>query len=182
MIRLCALSLIVAAHPAWAQDVPRFAETAAGVDHSFTGEWEFMVGGGVASFDCNGDALPDLALSGGTSLAALYVNQSAVGGDLRFERQDSGIEMDMVSGTYPIDIDSDGILLEEIHVLYVAMTRATHILILPPDVRATIQHVSCRMNPTSKKRARDDDYDDEDNQLECDNATEPQTPEPEFTK
>lgn len=109
MIRLCALSLIVAAHPAWAQDVPRFAETAAGVDHSFTGEWEFMVGGGVASFDCNGDALPDLALSGGTSLAALYVNQSAVGGDLRFERQDSGIEMDMVSGTYPIDIDSDGI-------------------------------------------------------------------------
>ena len=62
MIRLCALSLIVAAHPAWAQDVPRFAETAAGVDHSFTGEWEFMVGGGVASFDCNGDALPDLAL------------------------------------------------------------------------------------------------------------------------
>ena len=80
-----------------------------------------------------------------------------------------------------LDIDSDGILLEEIHVLYVAMTRATHILILPPDVRATIQHVSCRMNPTSKKRARDYD-DDEDNQLECDNATEPQTPEPELTK
>lgn len=109
MIRVIALALLAA--PAAAQTVPQFAEETAssGLTHSYTGEWEYMVGGGVASFDCNGDQRPDLALSGGAGLAALYINQSEAGGVLRFERADSGIEMDRVTGAYPIDIDNDGI-------------------------------------------------------------------------
>ena len=46
--------------------VPVFVEeTASGVDSSYDGGWEFMVGGGVATFDCSGDGLPDMLLSGG---------------------------------------------------------------------------------------------------------------------
>ncbi|MDO8883660.1 CRTAC1 family protein [Pseudotabrizicola sp.] len=109
MIR--ALVLILLAAPAAAQTVPQFVEetTPAGLEHSFAGEWEYMVGGGVAAFDCNGDTLPDLALAGGTAPAALFLNQSARGGALAFTAVVSGIEMEGVTGTYPIDIDSDGI-------------------------------------------------------------------------
>lgn len=106
-----ALTLVLSAAPAVAQDVPQFVEETApsGLVHQFTGEWEYMVGGGVAAFDCNGDALPDLALSGGTGPAGLFVNQSAAGGALAFAPVGSGIEIEAVTGTYPIDIDSDGI-------------------------------------------------------------------------
>jgi enediyne biosynthesis protein E4 len=105
--------------PLAAQDTPEapkpspvFLEqtSASGLTHKFTGEWEFMVGGGVASFDCNGDAKPDLLLSGGTSPSTFFVNQSPVRGDLKFTRQMSGLEMDMVSGAYPLDMDSDGLM------------------------------------------------------------------------
>lgn len=92
--------------------MPVFADQTAGsgLNHSFTGEWEFMVGGGVASFDCNSDGKADLLLAGGTAPAALFVNQSPMGGDLKFTPQPSGLEMDQVSGAYPLDIDSDGIM------------------------------------------------------------------------
>lgn len=104
------LALLLLATPAAAQDVPRFAEetAASGLAHQFTGEWEYMVGGGVAAFDCNGDALPDLALAGGTEPAALFINQSTASA-LAFAPAPSGIEMEAVTGAYPIDIDSDGI-------------------------------------------------------------------------
>lgn len=92
--------------------MPLFDEqtTSSGLTHSFTGEWEFIVGGGVASFDCNGDRKSDLFLAGGTSTSALFLNQSPQGGDLKFIPLTSGLEMDMVSGAYPLDIDSDGIM------------------------------------------------------------------------
>ena len=63
------------------QDIPTLTEVgeSAGLDHRFTGPWEFFVGGGGASFDCNGDRRPDLLLAGGTSAAKLYVNQSSSG-------------------------------------------------------------------------------------------------------
>ena len=98
--------------PAAPKPSPVFLEqtSASGLTHKFTGEWEFMVGGGVASFDCNGDAKPDLLLSGGTSPSTFFVNQSPVRGDLKFTRQMSGLEMDMVSGAYPLDMDSDGLM------------------------------------------------------------------------
>jgi hypothetical protein len=97
--------------PAMAQEVPRFAEETAtsGIAHSFTGEWEYMVGGGVAIFDCNGDALPDMYVAGGMSNAALYINRSAKGGALAFEKTAGIADMPAVSGAYPINIDGDGI-------------------------------------------------------------------------
>ncbi len=93
--------------------VPQFVEeaAAAGVDHVYGGEFTFFVGGGVAGFDCNADDLPDLYLAGGENPAALFVNRSSPGGSLRFDRL-AGVETDLtgVTGAYPIDIDSDGLL------------------------------------------------------------------------
>src|SRR5690554_3133099 len=92
--------------------IPSFEEVTqqAGIDSVFQGEWEYMVGGEVAVFDCDADGLPDMVLAGGTNDAKFYRNVSAVGGDLMFEAQQSGLEHDAVSGAYPLDIDSDGIM------------------------------------------------------------------------
>ncbi|MGR6430062.1 CRTAC1 family protein [Rhizobium sp. PAMB 3174] len=93
-------------------DIPQFHEEAlaAGIDHEYTGPWEYFVGGGVASFDCNGDRTPDLVLAGGTSPTKLYVNRSPVGGAFAFEKRSLGLsERDekSVLGVYPVDIDND---------------------------------------------------------------------------
>ena len=40
----------------------------------------------MATFDCNGDGLPDVYLAGGSAPAGLYRNESPVGGALRFRR------------------------------------------------------------------------------------------------
>ena len=92
---------------------PRFVEeaSAAGIDHTYSGGFEYFVGGGVAVFDCNADGRPDLYLAGGADPAALYVNQSAVGTALRFGRKASAVtDLTAVTGAYPIDIDSDGVI------------------------------------------------------------------------
>jgi hypothetical protein len=94
-------------------DVPHFQEeaVAAGIDHQYTGGWEYFVGGGVASFDCNGDRKPDLMLAGGTSPIGLYVNQSQTGGALKFQQVPVNLsdkDQRSVLGVYPIDIDNDG--------------------------------------------------------------------------
>ena len=111
---LAALSLAVAGHgqEAAAQPppvVPSFVEETktAGIDSIYSGEWEYMVGGGVAAFDCSGDGLPDLLLAGGSSPAKFYRNASTPGGRLHFDLQPSGLELDKVTGAYPIDIDGD---------------------------------------------------------------------------
>ena len=89
---------------------PAFVEetTSAGVKSVYAGEWEYMVGGGVATFDCNGDGFADMLLAGGTSPAKFYRNASTKGGALKFTEEASGLELDKVTGTYPVDIDSDG--------------------------------------------------------------------------
>ena len=92
--------------------VPTFVEETktAGITSVYAGEWEYMVGGGVATFDCNGDGFPDMLLAGGTSKAKFYRNTSKRGGPLHFKEETSGLELPNVTGAWPIDIDGDGIM------------------------------------------------------------------------
>ncbi len=81
------------------------------VDHVYDGDYEFYVGGGVAVFDCDADLQPELYLAGGVNEAGLYLNRSAVGGTLGFERLRSPVtDLTDVTGAYPLDVDSDGLV------------------------------------------------------------------------
>jgi hypothetical protein len=107
-----ALVFLALAAPACAEPaIPTFTdETAtAGLSTVYEGEWEYMVGGGVATFDCSGDGLPDVFLSGGAGPSAMYLNRSPVGGALAFEKTEA-VTLDAVLGAYPLDIDSDGVM------------------------------------------------------------------------
>jgi hypothetical protein len=89
---------------------PHFVDeaVAAGIDHAYTGDFDFFVGGGVAAFDCNDDGLDELYFAGGTTPAALYRNESPIGGALRFSQLTSSVtDLTDVTGAYPIDLDSD---------------------------------------------------------------------------
>lgn len=92
-------------------DVPSMVEQSqeAGIEHTYEGPWEYFVGGGAASFDCNGDRMPDVFLSGGKGEAKLYVNTSPAGGNLSFTEKalDIGRSNSKVLGAYPINIDND---------------------------------------------------------------------------
>ncbi|WP_430464844.1 CRTAC1 family protein [Tabrizicola sp.] len=104
--------LAVLASPAWAEDpaLPVFVEETAtsGITTAYTGDWQYMVGGGAAVFDCDGDARLDIFIAGGEGPAGLYRNLSDQGGPLRFEPVE-GLGLTAVTGAYPLDIDSDGI-------------------------------------------------------------------------
>ncbi|MCU0827315.1 MAG: CRTAC1 family protein [Tabrizicola sp.] len=100
------------ASPALAEPViPTFTDetVTAGFSTTYEGDWEYMVGGGVATFDCSGDGFPEVFLSGGAAPSALYLNRSTQGGALAFEKTDA-VTLDAVLGAYPLDIDSDGVL------------------------------------------------------------------------
>ncbi|MEO9458228.1 MAG: CRTAC1 family protein [Lentilitoribacter sp.] len=109
------LSLSVAAPFAQANefpfDVPSMVEQSkeAGISHTYEGPWEYFVGGGAASFDCNGDRMPDVFLSGGKSAAKLFINTSSKGGNLSFTEKalDIGRSNTKILGAYPINIDND---------------------------------------------------------------------------
>jgi hypothetical protein len=124
MRRLAALAFLLAAGPAWAAgeveppgfdgDIPVFVEEAkaAGIDHAYRGPWEFFVGGGGATFDCDGDRREDMIIAGGKGPARLFVNRSPAGGALKFE--EAALDLDDrdrngVLGAYPVDIDNDGL-------------------------------------------------------------------------
>lgn len=91
---------------------PRFLDEteAAGLEATYAGEWEFMVGGGVAVFDCDDDGLPDLLVAGGEGPAAFFRNAGSPAGRLRFERLASGLEAEAVTGAYPLDVDGDAMV------------------------------------------------------------------------
>jgi len=92
--------------------VPRFVDAAAsaGLVHRYGSDPEHKVGGGVATFDCDDDGRPEIYLAGGTGPAALFHNDSPVGGPLRFTpRSSSETDLDDVTGAYPLDIDGDGL-------------------------------------------------------------------------
>ena len=96
--------------PDFSGDVPKYAEEArsAGITHRYEGAWEYFVGGGVSSFDCNQDRMPDLFIAGGENEARLFVNRSEVTGKLKFEPvTNASLSMAGVLGSYPIDIDND---------------------------------------------------------------------------
>lgn len=98
--------------PAAAQGPPHFVDetSVAGIDHLYEGGFEYAVGGGVAVFDCNADGRPDVYIAGGSGAAALYRNDSPVGGALRFTRiADPATDLAGVNGAYPIDLDGDGV-------------------------------------------------------------------------
>ena len=79
---LALLALSPASAPAAATDrrstgvVPSFVDETrtAGIDSVYNGQWQYMVGGGVATFDCNGDGFPDMLLAGGEEPAKFYRN------------------------------------------------------------------------------------------------------------
>ena len=105
--------LLIAQTNHYPGDVPVFNDEAleAGIEHRYDGEWEYFVGGGVSSFDCNQDRMPDLFIAGGENAASLYVNESTPSGKLNFRKQaKSNLSLKGVLGSYPLDIDNDGFL------------------------------------------------------------------------
>ena len=106
------LLLSAQAHAGDTPVVPSFADETktSGIDSVYTGEWQYMVGGGAAAFDCNGDGFEDVLIAGGEKPATFYVNDSTRGGALTFTKRQSGLEFEAMTGAYPIDIDGDGIM------------------------------------------------------------------------
>ncbi len=90
--------------------IPHFVEETetAGLQSRFEGEGEFVVGGGVASFDCDGDGLPELYVTAGVNKAKFYRNRSARGAALKLIEERAGLELTNAIGAYPLDIDNDG--------------------------------------------------------------------------
>lgn len=90
-------------------ETARYIAEQTGIDHAYEGGWEFFVGGGVATFDCDGDGREDLYLAGGDKPAGLYRNVSTVGGAMKFVKlADGALSLKNVTGAYPLDIDGDG--------------------------------------------------------------------------
>src|SRR5438270_398686 len=90
--------------PAAALGAPWYVEETAtsGVDHVYGGGFEYATGGGVSAFDCNGDGKPDLYIAGGSGAAALYRNESPIGGALRFARmRDAATDLTGATGAAP---------------------------------------------------------------------------------
>ncbi len=115
-VRTPIIALLIATAPltsARADDalvIPHFADEteSSGLHSVYQGEWQYMVGGGAAVFDCNDDGFPDAFIAGGEGHAKLYENRSKHGGRLKFTEKKSNTDLKAVTGAYPLDVDSDG--------------------------------------------------------------------------
>jgi hypothetical protein len=126
VVGFLALATLCSAVHGNAEDAPfmlHFSDETAqsGLRSIYRGEWQYMVGGGVAVFDCNGDGLPEIFAAGGENAASLFINRSRQQGPLRFSRKKSVTAMAGVTGAYPLDVDSDG--LTDLVVLRVGASR-----------------------------------------------------------
>lgn len=102
-------SLLLLATAATADvDAPRFDRIDV-PDHVYDGGWEHFVGGGVAVFDCDGDALPELFVAGGANTSQLFRNTSDDRVSFRTDTPEA-LTLTGVTGAYPVDIDSDGMM------------------------------------------------------------------------
>lgn len=102
---------LIGAVAASAQPVFTEVSSGLGLTHQYTGGWEHFVGGGVASFDCDADLLPELFVAGGASNSSLLRNKTSRGGEISLVNETpTELALTGVTGAYPIDIDSDGLL------------------------------------------------------------------------
>jgi len=101
-------ALLVLATAASAGTQPQFKSIDVPV-HIYDGGWEHFVGGGVAVFDCNGDALPELFVAGGSNPSQLFKNTSQDEISFRVETPDP-LSLTGVIGAYPLDINGDGLM------------------------------------------------------------------------
>ncbi len=106
----CCLAQLAFAADVPAPAIPRFVEETdmAGLQSRFEGEGEYMVGGGVATFDCDGDGLPEVYVTAGVNKAKFYRNRSTRGGPIKLQEERSGLELTNAIGAYPLDLDGDG--------------------------------------------------------------------------
>jgi len=103
-----AISVSLSSNFAFAEPI-RFEPRIGEIEHQYVGGWEHFVGGGVATFDCNDDRLPDLFVAGGSAPSKLLINKTDVNGSLAFADQTPDtLAITSATGAYPIDIDSDG--------------------------------------------------------------------------
>ncbi len=106
-----AAALLVAGTTAAAE--PRFVNRAPelGISHEYSGGWEHFVGGGVATFDCNNDGLPEVFAAGGSAPSLLLINATEqAGADLRFAPWPvPALQAPGITGAYPLEIDGDGV-------------------------------------------------------------------------
>jgi enediyne biosynthesis protein E4 len=114
LLAVCAVALTHLAADAQAPvptpAIPRFVEETdtSGLQSRFEGESEFLVGGGVATFDCDGDGLPEVYVTAGVNKAKFYRNRSKQGGAIKLQETRSGLELTNAIGAYPLDVDGDG--------------------------------------------------------------------------
>ena len=104
---VCALATQVEAQPLFEN-----RSEPLGLAHQYSGGWEFFVGGGVATFDCDGDHFPELFIAGGEGPAVLLRNTTAGRDDAVTFTADTPdiLALQQVIGAYPLDVDSDGFL------------------------------------------------------------------------
>lgn len=106
------VAVVLCAGPGFAAE-PLFRDMSNGLPrpHVYSGGWTHFVGGGVAVFDCNGDARPEIFAAGGASAATLFINETNGPEEpLTFSLGELPGDLFNVAGAYPLDIDSDGLL------------------------------------------------------------------------